>query len=426
MCCKTGRRHFLAKRLTTRLAAVLVLLALAVVGCGKKGDPLPPLRDIPLTTTDLSVLQQGRLLVLELAYPTTTVSGMSLGGIDALELLQLTKPANVVEESEEDLEEEASEEGEEPLEEDTPEEAQPEEAQPEEAQPEEAQPVESEDADESQDDSEEESKAPEVLPVQPAEFEASAEVVLTLRGTELLAAVTGDRIQVRVPLADELPEEELAHYYGVRTLKADETSEISNIVGLVPEEPPAAPQNLKAEARPKAIELTWETDSEVEGFEVFRREARERGYTQPIGRVPAELNNYTDRRVEYGKKYIYTVRSVARLEPLLLSDEAGEREIDYVDRFAPPVPKSLVALGERSRVRLRWEASDDDDVAGYILLRREPRREEFRRLNDELVTGVEYIDRGLTSGFSYEYRIQAVDFSGNESRVSEKVSTTVR
>ena len=37
MCCKTGRRSFLA----ARLFAVSVLLALAV-GCGKKGDLEPP------------------------------------------------------------------------------------------------------------------------------------------------------------------------------------------------------------------------------------------------------------------------------------------------------------------------------------------------------------------------------------------------
>jgi hypothetical protein len=194
---------------------------------------------------------------------------------------------------------------------------------------------------------------------------------------------------------------------------------------LIPLEPPPAPENLQATARPESIELTWES-AELKGFDVYRREASERGYGKPLTRLEADARTYLDRRVEYGKRYIYTVRAIASLDPLMLSAEAGEREIDYQDRFAPPLPPSFVALGERSRVRLRWEASKADDVAGYALWRREPRRQEFHRLGDELVTGVEYLDRGLVSSFTYEYRIQAVDHAGNESELSEPVSATVR
>lgn len=344
------------------LFAGLAVLLLGLAGCGKKGDPLPRLRDIPLPAKDLSVLQQGRLLLLDVAYPAVTVAGMPLGGIDSLELLQLTKPA----------------------------------------------------------------AGEEILAVPPAELAATAEPLLTLRGAELQAAVAGDRIRIRVPLADELPEEPLVHYFGVRTTKADETSEVSNVVGVVPVEPPAAPQNLAATARPYAIELTWENEAEVEGFDVFRREARERAYGEALQRTGADEKSFTDRRVQYGRKYIYTVRAIASLDPLILSDEAGEREIDYEDRFPPPLPESFVALGERSRVRLRWEGSEADDVAGYVIYRREPRRQDFHRINDELVDGVEYIDRGLVAGFTYEYQIQAVDRNGNEGRISDPVSAEVR
>ena len=57
---------------------VAVALALTLAGCGKKGDPLPPLRDTPLRSDDLTIFQQGRLLVLETSYPAVTVSGMAL------------------------------------------------------------------------------------------------------------------------------------------------------------------------------------------------------------------------------------------------------------------------------------------------------------------------------------------------------------
>lgn len=348
---------------STKKVLLVLPLLLALAACGKKGDPLPPLRDIPLRTADLTLSQQGRLIVLEAGYPAATVSGLPLGGIDALELLQLVKP----------------------------------------------------------------STGDVLLPADATEFRATAQVLLTLRGTELSSAVTGDRIQVRVPLADELPAEPQALYFGVRTLKGDETSDISNLVGLIPMEPPPAPENLQATARPESIELAWESPAaDVEGFDVFRREARERGYGKPVQRLAGDARSYRDPGVSYGKSYIYTVRAIGKLQPLIWSAEAGEREIDYEDRFAPPLPKSFVALGERGRVRLRWEASPTGDVAGYRVWRREPRRDDFHPVHDELVTGLEYLDRGLTAGFSYEYRIQVVDRVGNESELSETATATVR
>ena len=64
-----------------RLSLCALLLSLALGACGKKGDPLPPLRTVPMLTQDLTVTQQGRLILLELGYPGTTSSGQALGGI---------------------------------------------------------------------------------------------------------------------------------------------------------------------------------------------------------------------------------------------------------------------------------------------------------------------------------------------------------
>lgn len=356
------------------LTALLLALIVGLGACGKKGDPLPPLRNIPLTTQDLAVRQLGRQIRLDMSYPQTTVSGLTLGGIDAVELLELVKPV-------------------------TPAVA----------------PA-----------SEDEEPKPVPLPSADArEFQAGARTLLTLRGAELTAAVVGDQLQFRLPLTEEMPEEPLANIFAVRTFKGEEASALSNRATLIPIEPPPSPHNLQAEAGADGIVLSWEAEADTEGFDVFRREAQIRGYGEPIQRVGGEKRRFHDTTASYERRYIYTVRAVASVEPLIYSDEAGEREIEYEDRFAPPLPRNVVALAERAAIRLRWEPSTADDVAGYVIYRREPARN-FHRLTDDPVQGTEYLDRNLTSGLTYGYRVQVVDKSGNESELSPPVETTAR
>jgi hypothetical protein len=346
-------------------AAVLTaaLLMLSAAGCGKKGDPLPPLRIIPNTTQDLRIQQQGRLMLLEMAYPNTTISGMVLGGIDSVTLFELVRPV------------------------------------PEGAEP----PL-----------------------IDRNEFIAAAKPLLELKGSELGATITGDRIQIRVPLADPLPTQREVHVFGVRTSKGAEVSDLSNLVTLVPREPPAAPSDLELTAGPQGVELRWKHEAtDLAGFDVYRREAQDRGYGAPIQQVPGNTTTHLDRTAVLGKRYIYTVRGLAQTQPPIRSAEAGEREIDFQDRFAPPLPLNFVALGERGKVRLRWDASRAPDVAGYVIYRREPGRD-FRRLDEHLFAGLEFIDEGLASGLAFSYRIQAVDKTGNESELSEPVTAVVR
>ncbi len=360
----TTPSHRPHRTLPTRLLLAAMGLAL-FVGCGKMGDPMPPLRNVPMKTSDLSIRQQGKVLFFDMAFPSTTASGLVLGGVDSVELSQYAKAL----------------------------------------------------------------QADGSLPkIDPRELENGAEVILTLRGSDLSSAVVGDRIQFRLPMSDDLPETPTsASFFAVKTYKGEETSALSNQVALIPAKPPQAPNNLGLEALPKSIRITWDLEDPrpIEGFEILRRDASQRGYGDPLKRVKGEARDFFDRTAVYGNRYIYTVRSVASLEPLVLSADSGEREIHYEDRFPPAIPKNFVALAETGAVRLRWDPSPDSDVAGYILHRREPGRD-FHPLNDAPMRQVEYLDRGLTSGFSYSYRIQVVDQQGNQSPLSEPITTTTR
>lgn len=368
MCSKALPAQRTTGRRTTGLAALCLIACsiLLLTACGKRGAPMPPLRVTPLQVSDFELRQQGKVLFFEFTYPSTTVSGLALGGIDTVELLELVKPVTG-------------------------------------------------------DTSEE-------LPrVDAREFEAAAQSLLTLRGSELNSAVTGDRIQFRLPLAEEGPEEPVASFFAVRTSKGDEVSALSNRVGLVATAPPPAPSGLALEAMANGIQLSWTypDDAEVEGFEIYRRRAQERGYGEPLARPKGDKREFRDRSATYGERFIYAVRAVKSTNPPVSSGETAEREIEYEDTFAPPLPRNFVALAERGSVRLRWDASRADDVAGYVIYRKEPGRD-FHPITDRPIQDLEYLSQGLTAGFSYGFKIQVVDHTGNESELSDPVTTTVR
>src|SRR3981081_3465799 len=60
---------------------LFVLLAVAVLACGKRGDPHPPVPVIPKATTDLLVAQRGPKVLLSWGYPSLTTAGKSMTGI---------------------------------------------------------------------------------------------------------------------------------------------------------------------------------------------------------------------------------------------------------------------------------------------------------------------------------------------------------
>lgn len=359
--------------LTTRRTALLLAAALftaTFAGCGHKGDPLPPVRFQPVVTSDLVINQQGDALVIRLRYPQTTASGGALPGLEAVEVWDLATPL----------------------------------------------PVES------------------AMALDERVFAGSAKLLVTLDGAELRSATVGDRIETRIPLPAPPAEDSSAntHVLAVKTRSTTaETSLFSNRVTLPIEPPLAPPAALEVEARADGIELRWQPPALPEGrsaagFNVYRRLARERGWGVALAPVGPDATSYLDDDASFAERYIYTVRTVAQREPLIEGGDAAEIEIDYRDRFAPDPPAALVALSEAGQVRLLITPSPSADTVGYHLYRRDPgQAATFRRLTEQPITRLEYIDRGLTAGLTFTYRASAVDGVGNEGEPGDEVATTL-
>ena len=249
---------------------------------------------------------------------------------------------------------------------------------------------------------------------------------LVIRGPELESAITGSRIQLRSSVAGtDLP---VTYAFSARTESTtSEVSDLSNVVVLTVQEGLPIASSLDLEATAEGIDVSWQLEPEtasVAGFNVYRRPVSSRRYARPIAELDSEARSYLDRQARQGQRYFYLVRTVGGRSPLVEGAASAEREIDYRDLFAPEPPQRLVGLPEPGRVRLIWEPSASGDVAGYHVYR-QALGSAYQQLTEEPVTGLEFLDQGLTPGLSYRYRATAVDLAGNEGEPTADVDVTV-
>lgn len=451
----------------TRLALGLALALPLAAGCGHKENPKPPPQKIPQPIADLVVAQRGDELLFTFSYPQTTISGLPIDDVAAIELweFEVAVPEFVAPAADEDEEGDegeadvASEEGGtgegEPVEEsevsaERPAEAAAEpaaESEPTAAEEEEdeeaaaedeageseeegeaAAEAEAEDDDEGDEDGDEGPAVAKetLLEVDPREFEAAAKRRLRLEGEELSQAISGDLIKLRLTLDKIEPGEKVGLVFGVRSFqRLDRASRFSNLFKIVPRVTPDPPAELEVEPVHNGVKIswTWEGDKPAE-FRFYRRDSLAAAFDKHFGTQAGDSEQFLDSTAEFGRTYAYAMTAVVNQTPLVESALSPEQEIEYLDAFPPEAPADLVVLAEVGTARLLWEGSSDSDVAGYIIYRRTGTGE-FERINERPVRAAEYSDTQAASGRVYAYRVVAVDRNGNTSLPSEEVEVRI-
>ncbi len=370
-----------------------VLFLFAVVACGKRGDPHPPVPVIPKATTDLVVAQRGPKVFLSWAYPSLTTAGKSMTGIKrivvwrSIEEVPVTPPRDLR----------------------TLPPSQPEPA---------AAPADQPFA-----------KTP---PLAAPKFLKVRARLDSIEGAALPAATTGARLTYEdtPPLhaADGRP---IRVSYAVVTEGASANSDLSNVAPIVPRDVPAAPATLTATARREGVVLNWTApdtaisgakDPHIAGFNVYRfphgQPAGE--LATPVNTSPVIATTYTD-NPPYGPHDYFVTAIAAPGPPRIESDPSSIAGAIFNDLVPPPPPTGLTALVETGDVRLVWDSVDAPDLAGYKVYRTEGTGIEQLRpagtmpLTPQLITATNYRDTAVNRGISYYYEVVSVDKSGNES-----------
>ena len=183
-----------------------------------------------------------------------------------------------------------------------------------------------------------------------------------------------------------------------------------------PEEPPSTPAAPKAPSpaappAPGPVEAAGPPPFPG-GFSIYRR-LGDAPFTTPLV-PPLDGNRFFDITAPLGQRACYVVRGVASLEPLVESAAPEEACVTVADIAPPAAPGGLNVLPVGAGLELAWSPSPEPDLAGYRI-ERATGGGEHEPLADVPPDRTQYVDTSAARGPVYRYRIVAVDAAGNTS-----------
>jgi hypothetical protein len=344
-------------------------------GCGAPGEPIPPSPPVPAAITDLTARQVGDGVELLFTAPGKSISGAKLPTAPAVEILRGSlKPGG------------------------------------------------SPDA-------------------------KSFRVVYTIPG----ALVENYRVKDQVHFTDPIaPEDTKAHpgvtiTYIVRTRASQKrASADSNAVTLRVFPVPERVAALQIVVTESSVEITWpaplrssagEALPPTSGYRIYRGEIDPQAHgpmnkdlalnkrISPLAVLgTSSANSYRDTQFEFGKTYVYVVRTLITQEGIEIeSDNSDPAAVAALDTFPPAAPQSLVAAllpGSTPGsllVDLSWSINLETDLAGYRVYRSEQEGTRGQLLTPDLLPTPALRDTSVEPGHRYWYSVTAVDRAGNES-----------
>ena len=340
---------------------VMLITILFVGGCGKEGVPLPPEIRVAERTSDLSAFQEGETAVLRWSYPSMTTAGQALTEIEAVQVWRATLPK-----------------GQEP-------------------------PPPANAADRL---------------LQRQLFVGQGEVIEVLDPAELQAATRGSELVYRDDLGRWRAEVEgdpdsMVIWYGVQTVCCRKReSEISNVVRIMPAQPPEPPQGLSLEAGSSGIDVRW---FEVPDLLTVVERSPDGAVWKATTDEPVRGGEWRDETADQGRSWSYRLRAVEKLEQgaQVVGEPSPPVRIDHPDTYPPAKPEGIVCLPEGASVRVRWQVVAG--AASYEVSRRVGSSEPESLVTD--LKSVEYSDIEPPLG-ELVYLVLAKDAVGNSSEVA--------
>lgn len=338
-------------------ACISLVLALALVGCGKEGLPLPPEIRVAERTTDLTAFQEGDEAVLRWSYPAMTTSGQNLTDIEEIQVWRAALPL-----------------GQEP-----------------------PPPI-----------------SPQDRLMQGQLLEGQGEMLVALSPDEIAAATRGPAILFRDDLEPWRQSVEdpgqFVLWYGVRTVCCrHRESELSNVVRLEPQAPPDPPTGLVLEAGANGVDVRWTPAADTKTL--IERSADGAAWSAVMDEG-VDGASWRDENASQGQAWSYRLRSMIALPGggQVVGQPSQPARIDHPDTYPPSAPSDVVCLPEGTQVRVRWQTAPGAVVYSVSRLR----GDETAEILTDNHRSIEFTDKEPPLG-ELVYFVAARDAAGNRS-----------
>jgi hypothetical protein len=180
------------------------------------------------------------------------------------------------------------------------------------------------------------------------------------------------------------------------------------------------PRDAAATYDETLVKLTWTPTGPSQSFRVYRSDPAGKEEAAPLNPLPLAVPLFTT-PVEFGTTRCFVIRSVvARGAATTESDPAGPVCVEAKDTFPPPAPTGLSLLPTENQVQLLWTPVTAADLAGYVVLRSE-NGAPATPLMTQPIADATYADATVKAGSRYTYTVVAVDKAGNRSQPSNAV-----
>jgi len=178
--------------------------------------------------------------------------------------------------------------------------------------------------------------------------------------------------------------------------------------------PPEKPQELVALVEKEKVHLSWlqNSDTDIAGYNIYRWEAESEIPDQLNSKLlPITETQFIDNTMKYSMNYYYGVSAVDLSGNV--SKHSARASALVTDKTPPKPASNFSAEIIDNMVKLQWEKSPSDDVAGYFV-RRGFSVEHPYKLQDDPIESTNYIDKSgkkniMKPGQKYYYSVVAVD-----------------
>ena len=380
---------FTSKRKKARIASFAfrasLFATLLANGCGAPGEPVPPTPLVPVAVSDLAARQAGDGVELVFSLPPKAVSGEKLTAPPGIEIVRGSVKPNGTPDSK------------------------------------------------------------------------SFRVVYTIPGALVANYVAAGHVRFTDPISPaETKEHPGATYaYLIRTrLSKKRASADSNVVTARVFSVPELISSVQFQVTETAVKLTWASPTRtsagdplpnVSGYRVYRggidlhapaptgKDFSAVHWISPLTFLgPSTVNSYSDTQFDFGKTYVYVVRSVIPVDGNEIESENSEPvTVTPLDTFPPAAPQDLVAAvlpGAATSsfvVDLSWSINLETDFAGYRVYRSEQEGARGEPVTPDLLSTPAFRDSSAAPGHRYWYTVTALDRAGNESAASSGVAVDI-